>query len=178
MTQGTETMTKFADSLFARSAAAAALYPMPTIKEATQLARAMGVMIRRDYGADGSADGFQVYRVGYPETALYAECPAESLFLAECLAHDHDSARLSLSGRPTLRAVAAVLAYRAGMMAGVELAGEVATEEGQPVFYFRNAEHGVQSRAMPDVMEPLADIGACVACAAAKTTATMRSALS
>lgn len=159
-------MTK---SAFARHAATARLYPATTQKAAIASARASGVMIRREAADAGEFRGFEVYPVGSPDSALYAECIREAAFLAEALAHDVTANRLSLFGaRPTLRGMAEALASRAAKAAGLD-AGDVAatveaTDSG-PVVVF-SGPWGCEYRAPINARQTIATLALRVAPAA------------
>jgi hypothetical protein len=153
------TRNAYADSLFAKSAAVSRLYPATTQKAAIEAARDLGVMIRRDRDAPS---GFEVYPIGSPERATYAECPREALFLAEAIAEDMAQNRLSLVGRATLKSVSAVLVRRAGAAYGLKPGAiETTFHDAIPAFNGGSRDYD----ATPYLKRPLAEIAASWACA-------------
>jgi len=147
-------------TLFSTSAAIARLFPAMTVKAAKAEARALGYTIRRDPDTDS---GYLVHPVGHGDSAMYAEDAAESLFLALVMAEDAKANRLSLAGRPTLRAVAAVLTARAVAAFNLKPGAIAATIEDNAATF----DGGRRAYpAAPAGRLPLAEIAAAWACAA------------
>lgn len=154
----------FAKSLFATHAAIRTLYPPMTIAAATHAARILGITIRR------AGQGFDVYPKGHGDMAMFAECPAESLFIAEAMAADMDNARVALmSGRPTNKSVIEVLASRVSEAYGVEIAGDYVRRDvvGDYVAVFGGPlDRSGKFNHVIDPALPVAELAAAIACAA------------
>lgn len=116
-------MTRYTGTEFSTNTATARLFNPGTMKAAIATAKVWDITIRReppDGYTPASLRGIEVYPAGFPQAAIYADCPREALFLALALASDTDNARLTSTGHPTIRGMAETIAKAASELNDLE----------------------------------------------------------